>query len=1005
MLKVRCFAPVLAVTFNDQPISLTEQPALLLAYLVTHGHGPVSRMEIAELFWPKSPEAKQNEQLRNALRALKKGFSPASLQDYVRIYSSGYLEFEPDAPAFVDVLELERCARNPSATPSQLQEAAALYTGELLTFIGKRKTGRMARLVETAAEIEDDLDAWLERTHQRCKNAFDATLTRLVGHHARENNFAAVARWGREWQRFGQPTEEAYCEILVALHETNDLEGMERAYMRATSDYPVSLSIERSYRALKKPRIRQNLPALPAHFIGRHAALHTLAGYLSNPSIRLVTIYGMGGMGKSALALQAAHYAAQNLPRAFVDGIFWVSLEDCPNTQACAQAIIRAVSSHFSQNERNDPAQLLPGLLRDKNLLLLLDDVDTLVKTHRDTGENAATDGFRALIHSLYQTAQSIKILITSRAQINLDAEMPIFLGGLPFPLEGEEIDFQRHSSAELFSAAAIKCLGGRFNAPAQAPAIAEICRITEGLPLALRLAACQLPSHAGKCGDVAEAIAKSYRVLQTTARDVPHRHKSAYAVFESSWLLLDPSLQIVFAKLALFRNGFAPLAAKQVSGAADEDLSDLTRLALLEVDEDSGRFSLHPLLRQFCAEKLADLSEETGLRAKHAFVDYFAGLTKNAHSQTQLAAQLLADEWANALNAIFIASELENWPAVIGLTRFLADSWYIAGRYSDARQAYPVACAAAEKAKDGHAQVEFLAQWGRACVRQAAYTEAEAHFARGRELARKPVDALNIAQIEYEMAQLDIELGRAQTAHQRLDECLEIAEELNLHNLEGETHRQRARIYYNTHDTEKAEEFARRSVAIHEAHSSPALQLLALRMLGDVVRELWALNKKEEYRVEYESLWQQAMRLNVKSVQDRREDCSLRYSRLQFLRIRHEWESFDREVPECDRQLRLIGDRKTQIHLNTLCGYAFLEQERFSEAIERIEQSIQWLREMRSLDQTIHPLFQLSKAYEQIGRRGKALECLRTARDTAQHLHHPLLGKVEAALAVFAIP
>lgn len=481
----------------------------------------------------------------------------------------------------------------------------------------------------------------------------------------------------------------------------------------------------------------------------------------------------------------------------------------------------------------------------------------------------------------------------------------------------------------------------------------------------------------------------------------MPHRHKSAYAVFESSWQLLNPSLQVIFAKLALFRNGFAPLAAKEVSDATDEDLGDLTRLALLEVDEDSGRFSLHPLLRQFCGEKLAELPRENSLRAKGVFAHYFATLANNAKSQ----AQLLADEWANALNAIFIANELQDWPLVIRLTRSLADLWYIAGRYSDARQAYPMACAAAEKAKDPHVQVEFLAQWGRACVRQAAYFEAETLFAQGRELARRPVDALSIAQIEYEMAQLDIELGRAQTAHQRLDECLEIAEELNLFNLEGETHRQRARIYYNTHDTEKAEEFARKSLAIHGAHSSPALQLLALRMLGDVMRELWALNKKEEYRVEYESLWQQAMRLNVKSVQDRREDCSLRYSRLQFLRIRHDWESFDREVPECDRQLRLIGDRKTQIHLNTLCGYAFLEQERFSEAIERIEQSVQWLREMRSLDQTIHPLFQLSKAYEQTGRRGKAVECLRTARETAQQLHHPLLGKVEAALAVFATP
>jgi DNA-binding SARP family transcriptional activator len=114
MLKIRCFAPALQVALNDQPISLTEQPALLLAYLVAHD-GPASRADIARLFWPQSPEKNQSEQLRNALRSLKIGVYPAQLETYVQTQPPGFLTIDP-AHVDADTRALTRTAANPRAS-------------------------------------------------------------------------------------------------------------------------------------------------------------------------------------------------------------------------------------------------------------------------------------------------------------------------------------------------------------------------------------------------------------------------------------------------------------------------------------------------------------------------------------------------------------------------------------------------------------------------------------------------------------------------------------------------------------------------------------------------------------------------------------------------------------------------------------------------------------------------------------------------------------------------
>jgi predicted ATPase/DNA-binding SARP family transcriptional activator len=1011
MLTIRCFAPTLGLALNNQPIPLTEQPALLLAYLISHGGQPCLRANISRVIWPQSSAAQQSAQLRNALRALKNNLKAedVNLEDLVRASGPGGLAFVAHSLVQVDALQLERAANNPSANLNELESAAALYTGEFLGFIKDRKTGRLGadnRPDNEPSEIDEDLDAWWARMHQHYQNCFDGVLSRLITQHAQREDFAAVAQWGEQWARLGQITEPGYCELMTAHHALDDAAALQRTYDRAVADYPQSLSIPRSYHALQKPQIRHNLPAPGPHFVGRANELAALTAHLVNPAVRLMTVYGLGGMGKSALALQAAHLARQSLFRSFVDGVFWVALEGCDTTDAFAQQVARAISPQAGQGMRSNPRQHLVDLLREKRALLVLDDVDALL-ANDDVAEGALpTDSLRALLLEIYHKAQTVTLLITTRVQLNLSLETPLVLDGLSYPSQHESIDLSQHSSAQLFQTAAAQHMGNKFKPDAQQEAVAEICRQTEGLPLALRLAAAQLPARAGDCAALSQAIAACYRVLQSSARDLPSRHRSVFAVFETSWQLLSAECQGALARLALFQGGLSRSAAQAVAQANDAVLSELLRYALLQVDEASNRFSLHALLRQFCAEKLAGLPAEAVREAQHAFTQHFLALaqagTASKSAQSTQITQAMAHEWANAVQALHLAHAAQDWPTLRALAQALGEPWNTAGRYSDARSVLPLACQAAEALQDTHALVGFLAQWGRACVRQADYAEAEGHFARGRALAERPLDVQHIALIDYERAQLAIEQSDEVQANEWLDECIEIGEELNDWVLLGEAYRQKARVYYNSLRPEQAHDLAEKSYEYHQRHSDVALLVPILRLRADVAATLANKRQDKAALAGSESLLLKAFEI-CSQTDNARENALLHYAYAQLLRVLNRWDEAEREAKKSLHLLRQIGDRKSITHVITLQGYCALDQENYPQAITSLESAIRFLSEQGDETPLIALNKRLAQAYVKTDERANAIRALQSALAISTKKSHPLTSAIQNDLLELA--
>jgi len=214
------------------------------------------------------------------------------------------------------------------------------------------------------------------------------------------------------------------------------------------------------------------------------------------------------------------------------------------------------------------------------------------------------------LLVDLLNGTQAVKLLVTSRERLNLREEWLLDVQGLRFPDdERSEIDSpETYSAVQLFVQSASR-LRTTFNLTrANAPHVVRICRLVEGMPLGIELAASWIRTLT--CGQIAQELERGLYLLTTSLQDMPQRHRSLRAVFEHSWQLLPDQERQLFRQMALFRGGFSKYAAEQVTGASLPILSALVDKSFLRRTR-GGRYHMHDLLRHFAAEKLDQLPEE----------------------------------------------------------------------------------------------------------------------------------------------------------------------------------------------------------------------------------------------------------------------------------------------------------------------------------------------------------------------------------------------------------
>lgn len=333
--------------------------------------------------------------------------------------------------------------------------------------------------------------------------------------------------------------------------------------------------------------IKNDFFVQPNPFVGRRSELADVHARLTNPECRLLSLIGLGGSGKTRLAIEAAHTLASN----FQNGVVFVGLQPLTKVDLLASTIAQAIGLTFYG--KDEPETQLFNYLREKSLLLLLDNFEHLL------------DG-TALISNILVRAPKVKILVTSREALNLQEEWLYPLKGMSIPLSSYATSLEDYEAVQLFLYHANRVKPG-FDLTNERESVIRICTMTAGLPLAIELAASWLRGLTAS--QIAVEMRSNLDFLSTTTRNVEERHRSMRAVFDQSWKLLSENERAIFAGMSVFRGSFDSQAAEQVTGASLSTFAGLVEKSLVQT-ETSNRFSIHELLRQYGIERLQERGE-----------------------------------------------------------------------------------------------------------------------------------------------------------------------------------------------------------------------------------------------------------------------------------------------------------------------------------------------------------------------------------------------------------
>ncbi len=484
----------------------------------------------------------------------------------------------------------------------QLQGAVDLYEGEFLAGF--------------SLPDSPTFEEWVLLERGRLQRLVTGALRQLADGHIERGACDDALKQARRLVELDPLQEAAHRQVMLCLARGGQrgaaLAQYERCRQILADELGVKPEAETTalYEEILSGQVAapERVPTEPVHhlppqltpFVGRKAELTELERLLADPDVRLVTVVGPGGVGKTRLALEGA---AGQLER-YKHGVHFISLAPLRSAEAIVPALADAVGFTFyaaGEGQRVTSAkQQLLDYLRKKRMLLVMDNYEHLL------------DG-AALVTEILRAAPGVKVLVTSRARLNLGEEQLYPLAGMDFPDWETPDDTTAYSAVALFMQSARR-VRPDYEVPADDLVfLTRICRLVEGMPLGVLLAAGWVDTLS--LAEIAAQMGRNLDFLETEMRDVPERQRSMRATFEHSWQLLTERRREVMQALSVFRGGFTYEAAEAVAGATLPDLRALLNRSFLEFIPraegqtlsrlPSDRYEIHELLRQFAAEKL----------------------------------------------------------------------------------------------------------------------------------------------------------------------------------------------------------------------------------------------------------------------------------------------------------------------------------------------------------------------------------------------------------------
>lgn len=573
-----------------------------------------------------------------------------------------------------------------------------------------------------------------------------------------------------------------------------------------------------------------NLPARPTEIIGREREIVECNRLLRRSDVRLLTLTGPGGIGKTRLAL---HLAASVLA-AFEDGVFVVGLGSITDRRVMVEAISQTLGL---REVRGQPLlDVLKDYLRDKHILLLLDNFEQVLSA-------------APLVWELLSAAPRLEILVTSRSPLHLAAEQQYAVPPLSLPDPAHLPPVERlleYEAVNLFVTRAQSVRPDFALTEENAPAVVQVCLQLEGVPLAIELAAARIKVLSPQALNA--RLSSALKLLTGGGRDLPERQQTMRATIQWSYDLLTDAEKVSFRRMAVFVKGATLEAIEAVCFAGGESdavdsVGSLVDKNLLRQDQRDGeaRFRLALTIREFAQERLAESGEEAEMRSRHA--EFYYDLAQQAEPQSwgaqQLAwLQLLEREHDNLRAAL-------SWGVGQGQTAFalcLAGSlwrfWYVRSHVSEGRSWLAQALAMPGAGQPGGPRVKALNGAGNLAYIQGDYETAQTCHDEALRIAREIDDRPGVASAINNLALIAQARGDYARARSMYEEALAINralghrvfEAINLNNLGG--------VVQEIGDLPLARSLQEQSLAIFSSLQDEWGTAMALGDLGKVVSD-----------------------------------------------------------------------------------------------------------------------------------------------------------------------